>query len=276
MVVGSRLPGWVALGLAVVTFLGLHGLAHYLSLPVAAQNISDLGPSVQRALFAGIASVLQIVVPLAFVAGAVISSVKGARVRAVFDRVAAHGTSTIGNLSWSEFERLIGEGFRRRGYAVRGNETAGADGGVDLELVKGSERFLVQCKHWRRSSVGVTVIREFFGVMTARSANGGFVVTSGSFTPDAWGFAAQCQIELIDGERLEGWMSQAQGPEKASTATRRNDLMKPGAVVVSSLHPACPRCGVEMVLRTARRGASIGHQFWGCSRFPQCRETRQA
>lgn len=33
----------------------------------------------------------------------------------------------------------------------------------------------------------------------------------------------------------------------------------------------CPRCGAELVLRTARRGASIGKQFYGCSGFPRCR-----
>ena len=33
----------------------------------------------------------------------------------------------------------------------------------------------------------------------------------------------------------------------------------------------CPRCGAELVLRTARRGASAGKQFYGCSSFPKCR-----
>ena len=37
--------------------------------------------------------------------------------------------------------------------------------------------------------------------------------------------------------------------------------------------PACPRCGADMVLRTARRGANQGNQFWGCSTFPKCRST---
>ena len=36
----------------------------------------------------------------------------------------------------------------------------------------------------------------------------------------------------------------------------------------------CPHCGSRMVLRTARRGAGAGNQFWGCSRYPQCRGTR--
>lgn len=40
-------------------------------------------------------------------------------------------------------------------------------------------------------------------------------------------------------------------------------------------HPkSCPKCGEEMVLRTARRGANAGNQFWGCSAFPKCRTTR--
>ena len=33
----------------------------------------------------------------------------------------------------------------------------------------------------------------------------------------------------------------------------------------------CPRCGDEMELRTAKKGANAGKQFWGCTRFPQCR-----
>lgn len=33
----------------------------------------------------------------------------------------------------------------------------------------------------------------------------------------------------------------------------------------------CPKCGSEMVLRTAKKGQNAGKQFWGCSRFPQCR-----
>jgi hypothetical protein len=37
--------------------------------------------------------------------------------------------------------------------------------------------------------------------------------------------------------------------------------------------PRCPKCGSEMVLRTAKSGANQGEKFWGCSNFPQCRGT---
>ncbi|OPY75729.1 MAG: DNA topoisomerase I [Syntrophorhabdus sp. PtaU1.Bin050] len=35
--------------------------------------------------------------------------------------------------------------------------------------------------------------------------------------------------------------------------------------------PTCPKCGGEMILRTAKSGNNVGQQFWGCSNFPRCR-----
>lgn len=36
----------------------------------------------------------------------------------------------------------------------------------------------------------------------------------------------------------------------------------------------CPRCGENLILRTASRGANAGNQFWGCENFPKCRYIR--
>ncbi|WP_083250972.1 nuclease-related domain-containing protein [Acidihalobacter aeolianus] len=33
----------------------------------------------------------------------------------------------------------------------------------------------------------------------------------------------------------------------------------------------CPKCGSLMVLRTAKKGANAGKQFWACSAYPTCR-----
>jgi len=35
--------------------------------------------------------------------------------------------------------------------------------------------------------------------------------------------------------------------------------------------PSCPKCGVPMVLRTARQGSQSGKQFYGCPNYPNCR-----
>jgi ssDNA-binding Zn-finger/Zn-ribbon topoisomerase 1 len=34
---------------------------------------------------------------------------------------------------------------------------------------------------------------------------------------------------------------------------------------------ACPKCGSNMVIRTARKGVNAGNKFWGCTQFPQCK-----
>lgn len=84
-----------------------------------------------------------------------------------------------------EFELLVGEGFRQQGYQVTESGGGGADGGVDLVLRKGGDKLLVQCKQWKAFMVGVTVVRELYGVMAADGAPWGFVVTSGRFTDEA-------------------------------------------------------------------------------------------
>ena len=38
--------------------------------------------------------------------------------------------------------------------------------------------------------------------------------------------------------------------------------------------PSCPQCGSSMRRRTARKGHRAGRQFWGCSRYPTCRGTK--
>jgi len=37
--------------------------------------------------------------------------------------------------------------------------------------------------------------------------------------------------------------------------------------------PICPQCGSLMVLRTAKKGPKSGEQFYGCSSYPQCKQT---
>lgn len=37
--------------------------------------------------------------------------------------------------------------------------------------------------------------------------------------------------------------------------------------------PICERCGAPMVKRKATKGAHVGEEFWGCTKFPKCRYT---
>jgi len=138
----------------------------------------------------------QYILPAAFSFGAVISVI-GQRKRAnIYQSVAGQsGKGALNGISWREFEMLVGQWFRHQGYVV--TETGGvADGGIDLVLNRDGETYLVQCKQWKAFKVGVNIVRELLGVMAARGAGGGFIVTSGVFTQEAKRFASDCNIKL--------------------------------------------------------------------------------
>ena len=109
---------------------------------------------------------------------------------------------TLRAMSWQEFEQLAGETFRRLGYHVRETGGGGADGGSDLILSKKDRRIVVQCKHYKRRSVGVPIVREIVGVAIHEKAQGAFVVTTGSFTKAAQTYALGKPLTLIDGPAL--------------------------------------------------------------------------
>ncbi|MCM1048404.1 MAG: NERD domain-containing protein [Clostridiales bacterium] len=44
-------------------------------------------------------------------------------------------------------------------------------------------------------------------------------------------------------------------------------------IVSYNINRICPKCGAELVLRTAKKGKHVGEQFYGCSNYPKCRYT---
>ena len=175
-------------------------------------------------------------------------------------------------LDWQGFEALLAEAFRREGYAVRRNDGNAPDGGVDVRLNRDGKTTLVQCKHWK-GKAGAPIVRELLGVVAAERAHAGIVVASGGFTKEAIGFADQASrqgkpLRLIDGGELLRMIKAAQR-ESAGTANR-------GEANAPDVPPACPRCGATMERKLAKRGANAGNSFWSCTRFPQCRGSRNS
>lgn len=182
---------------------------------------------------------------------------------------AQSGLASIAALGWRDFERLVGEAFRRQGYAVEESGLGGADGGIDLILSKDGQRTLVQCKQWRRRKVPVNVVREMYGLLAHHGAHAVQIATVGGFTPDAKRFAQGKPITLIDGDTLLAMMRAVQARDAVSRS-RIEPVMQAAKPEVPSA-PECPRCGGRMVERRNRRS---GNRFWGCSTYPDCKGTR--
>lgn len=263
----AMLPWWGGVVAAIVLYFGLHAYANQVVPPVT--DAAQLTASVPGTIFRTIASIFQYILPVTCLAAAAASAWYASRGKSLVQGVTASGSAAaLDGMTWQEFELLVGEAFRQQGYKVIELGGAGPDGGVDLVLMKGAEQFFVQCKQWKAFKVGVGVVRELYGVMAAKGAAGGFVVTSGRFTKDALEFARGKNVVLVEGPKLFAMLRTAKAGIRKVTAEPDAP-----ATVGSEESPGCPTCGSAMVKREAKRGSNAGKAFWGCSTYPKCRGT---
>ncbi len=268
----AKLPWWAGIVLALSSYFILHAVA---TAPLPEVKTSyGIGQLAVVGLWRGLANAGQYILPFCCVIGALASTVRRRERRKLVETaIQSQAADALQGISWKEFELLVGEGFRRQGYSVTENGGGGADGGVDLILTKDGERYLVQCKQWRAFKVGVSVIRELYGLMAAGGVAGGIVVTSGRFTSEAVAFAGGRNIRLIDGGALLQLVRHELSPSAAvSVAPPRQDV--PANTRPASVSVSCPVCDGPMVQRLTKRGTSSGKMFWGCSTYPDCKGTR--
>lgn len=265
----SLLPWWVGVALAAVSYLLLHRMAAPEPLPQFQPG--QVSTVVTHTVFKAFAGIGQYVVPLLCLAGAAMSALRRNKRQGLVAQVNDSTCATaLDAMTWSEFELLVGESFRQQGYKVMELGGNGPDGGVDLILLRGAEKFFLQCKQWKAYKVGVDVVRELYGVMAAKGAAGGFVVTSGQFTSDAKAFASGRNVQLIDGPMLLVRLKQAKITASASEASTQKTATPPSLTGT----PVCPSCAAPMTKRVAKRGENSGGSFWGCSTYPACKGTR--
>lgn len=274
----ALMPWWVGVALAVASYFSLHSVA---TSPVPlGTSTGQMGALMTGTLWRGFSLIAQYVLPLLCLGGAGMSFFKR-RQAAQLHADAANRADGIAQMSWREFEVLVAEHFRRLGFSVIETGGGGPDGGVDVLLRKGSDQYIVQCKHWRARRVGVEPVRELYGVMAARRMAGGFVVTSGDFTEEARAFVAGRELELINGKALQRGIRQKApstpvGPKASAAKAPRPMVSAPPVVFAEPTAPPCPKCGSAMAFRVAKKGPNAGHPFWGCSQFAQtkCNGTR--
>ena len=276
--VAALLPWWAAVLLAIVAYFAIHPFAE-MPAPTATTT-AEMGKALTTQIYRTLAIFGQYLVPTILLIGAAVSAVGRAKRKKLLATTVEWASHTaIKSMTWQEFEMLVGEAFREQGFTVR-ETTAGADGGVDLELRKDGELFLVQCKHWRATKVGVTVVRELFGAMAAVGATGAYVVTSGVFTTEARQFADGRNITLVDSDSLQDLLGHARNSKKFHAGNEEPTLnLEPKQDRQRSISdakepPPCPICNSPMVKRIAQRGANVGNTFWGCAKYPKCRGTR--
>lgn len=105
-------------------------------------------------------------------------------------------------LSPSQFEEYVTQRiFVRRGFNAV-NTPDVKDGGIDILLTdRFNQNAVVQCKRYR-NVVGEETVRDLYGTMLHGKAVHAYLVTTARISQPARNWAADKNIELIDGERL--------------------------------------------------------------------------
>lgn len=119
----------------------------------------------------------------------------------IYKKIRAKGLKALHAMTWQDFEHFCGGWFEKRGYRVKMCGLGGADGGIDLIVRKRRKVSLVQCKHWK-ARVGVSTVREMYGIMTAERFDGVYIVSLNGFTKDAKKWASGKPITLVSDTEL--------------------------------------------------------------------------
>lgn len=144
-------------------------------------------------------------------------------------------------IDWFQFEQLIELIFQHRGYSVKRLGGANPDGGVDLIIESPSEKFVVQCKHWKKWYVGVRQIREFLGTLADTKIQNGIFITLTGYSDEAKTLADKHGIKILN-ELDVVKMLEESGLQYSREISE----------LLSDSRKFCPKCEKELVLRTAK------------------------
>ena len=116
----------------------------------------------------------------------------------------ANGRVRLCNMDPGDFEHLIADYFRRRGYLRTEVIGHAGDRGVDILATNiEGELELVQCKRYRQgNNIGSTPIQRVDSYMRSRHACRAWVITTSDFTPDGIDEARITDVRIVNGQEL--------------------------------------------------------------------------
>lgn len=117
-------------------------------------------------------------------------------------------STNLASIDWEDFEHLIREVFEKE-FSTNGGEVkvtqASRDGGVDAiafdpDPIRGG-KIVIQAKRYT-NTVNVSAVRDLYGTLMNEGATKGILVTTADYGPDAYSFAKDKPITLLNGSNL--------------------------------------------------------------------------
>jgi len=169
------------------------------------------------------------------------------------------------SIEWKRYEEICTEYLKLKNCDATVTNI-GADGGMDIKIKdKNGKLFAIgQCKSWSKP-IGVSLIRELYGVMISENAEYSIFFTTSTFSLDAIDFAQNKKIILIDAN------------EFIHEINKLNDFDRIKISILATegdyTTPTCVNCDEKMVKKIAHKGTDKENEFWGCINYPRCRKT---
>lgn len=174
-------------------------------------------------------------------------------------RLKLSGIEDIDRMNGIQFEHYLDLLFQSQGYSVKVTRAAG-DYGADLVLEKDGKAIVVQAKRHNKN-VGIEAVQQVHSSMNYYGASEAWVISNREYTDAAMTLARSNGIRLIDRQALID-MILAMNPE---AVPQPEQILRDA----TQHEHICNRCGSLLVVRKGPRG-----QFYGCSSFPKCRNTK--
>jgi restriction system protein len=129
MDITSKLPWWVGMSLAVVSYVVLHWFANK-SLPTTgAKGAEAIYAVALPGMLRGFASFGQVVLPIVFLLGTFVSVFNGYKRKKLHtDTAQSHSANPLDEINWQDFELQVGKHFHQQGFVTKGT-AGGANGG---------------------------------------------------------------------------------------------------------------------------------------------------
>lgn len=117
-------------------------------------------------------------------------------------------STNLAAMDWEDFEHLIREVFGKE-FNSSGGEVkvtkASKDGGVDAvafdpDPIRGG-KIVIQAKRYT-NTVGVSAVRDLYGTVLNEGASKGILVSTADYGPDAYDFASNKPLTLLNGSNL--------------------------------------------------------------------------
>jgi hypothetical protein len=155
--------------------------------------------------------------------------------QAVFDHD-WHALERLRTLSGLDFEKHVGELYKRLGYDVELTR-AGGDQGIDVIATSPQQRIGIQCKQWR-DVVGNGGVQEAIAGRAYYNCSHAAVICTSTFTQPARDLAERANVQLIDGHAYAAMVNRFRPMGKPTGLSAWMPRGRPGTIQIALLAAA--------------------------------------